>query len=272
MLGLAGSPHCIGMCGGIAGMLANTTSTPTRSHTGESGRNGYIPVAERSHQLRSSKRASRHILLILFQLGRIFSYAIIGALVGGFVGGLVTASSFAVEDSRWITLSLRMLASLVLVAIALSLVVEGGISQKLEKFGSRLWTNVQPLTKPLIPADSYTKAFLLGGLWGFIPCGLIYSALTWAALSGSAITSASLMFCFGLGTAPVLLGISSLAANQRLRLGSTRVRQLFALALVLLALAPWISGMSHQSKNERHNHSQHRSTERHYALIPLLTK
>lgn len=258
MLGLMGSPHCVGMCGGIAGLLASTTRPKASADTLASDGTGYTPVAQRHSYSGLSHTGPAvwlgYLYIGLFQLGRLCSYALLGALAGGLVGGLVSASSFVISDVRWISLGLRLLASAMLIAVALSMAGWGGISQSLEALGARLWQKIQPLTRPLLPVDSSHKALRLGALWGLLPCGLIYSALAWAALSGSAANAASLMFCFGLGTTPAILGISGLAASGQLSLNTPRWRRVFAVLLIALAIGPWLIP---SGGNQHHSHSQH---------------
>jgi sulfite exporter TauE/SafE len=85
----------------------------------------------------------------------------------------------------------------------------------LEAKGRVLWSHLSPLLKPLVPMDSLPKAFALGAMWGFLPCGMIYSLLLTALLSGSAAGGAAVMFAFGLGTLPMLFGLGMLGARLR---------------------------------------------------------
>ncbi len=59
-----------------------------------------------------------------------------------------------------------------------------------------------PLASKAIPVNSPAKALSLGVIWGWLPCGLVYSTLTWALASGSIVSGASIMLFFGLGTLP----------------------------------------------------------------------
>ena len=75
----------------------------------------------------------------------------------------------------------------------------------LEKLGMKLWRHIQPLAQRLFPIDNPPQAFLLGLLWGWLPCGLVYSVVAWSLTAGSALDGAKLMLGFGLGTLPALL-------------------------------------------------------------------
>lgn len=170
LLGLLGSSHCLGMCGGIGAALGAA----------------------------SDRRWS---LALLYHLGRIGSYA----LLGGLLGLLVQIGAGALQPALpVIGALLRTLAALLV--IAMGLYVAGwwlGVT-RLEMVGSHLWRRLQPLTRPLLPPRNAGAAIALGALWGLLPCGLIYSSLAWAAASGDALQSAARMAAFGLGTLPAM--------------------------------------------------------------------
>jgi sulfite exporter TauE/SafE len=86
---------------------------------------------------------------------------------------------------------------------------------RIEQLGKFLWKRLQPLTRRLLPMDTPSKALMLGGLWGWVPCAMVYSVLFSAMLSGSAASGASIMLAFGLGTLPMLLGMSLLGLRLR---------------------------------------------------------
>jgi len=71
--------------------------------------------------------------------------------------------------------------------------------------GQKLWQRVQPYTRRFLPVRGVAQALPLGMLWGWLPCGLVYSALTTALASGSALEGGLAMLAFGLGTLPNLL-------------------------------------------------------------------
>ncbi|EED36190.1 integral membrane protein [Luminiphilus syltensis NOR5-1B] len=193
MLGLAGAGHCLGMCGGIA-------------------------IA-----LRPSSGASR-ALPIYYHLGRLVSYSALGGLLGG--------AAAAVDLAAW-TLSLRFVAAVLLVAMGLSVLrIWSGIS-RLEQIGAIIWRWVAPATRPLIPPRYPLQSFLLGSVWGLMPCGLIYSALTWsAATAGSSINGALLMFLFGIGTLPAMLGATLAGQSIEAFFRHPRLRQFIGISLI----------------------------------------
>ncbi|MBI5786568.1 MAG: sulfite exporter TauE/SafE family protein [Rhodocyclales bacterium] len=172
LVGLLGGTHCVGMCGGIVGALA--VQTP-------GGRSGWP-------------------LHLAYNLGRILSYTAAGALVGA-IGGLGLAFGPVAKTQ----LVFYVLASLMLVALGFYLM---GFTRSLafaERMGQGIWKRILPLTRRFLPARSVAQALPLGMLWGWLPCGLVYSVLANALVTGSAMRGALAMLVFGLGTLPNLL-------------------------------------------------------------------
>lgn len=166
-----------------------------------------IPPEQRGRRLR---------LLLAYNLGRITSYACAGLLLG--LAGWAVASSPA-------ALALRVLAALLLIAMGLYLAGWWSGLTRIEALGRGLWRHIQPVASRLLPVSSLPRALLLGALWGWLPCGLVYSTLLWAASQGNAGYSAALMLAFGVGTWPVLLatGLAAERVNALLRRRSVRV-------------------------------------------------
>jgi uncharacterized protein len=79
----------------------------------------------------------------------------------------------------------------------------------LERLGGKLWIRIEPFGRRFLPVDHPLKALAAGLVWGWLPCGLVYSALAWSMTTGSAAQGALLMFFFGLGTLPMLLAIGT---------------------------------------------------------------
>ena len=179
LVGLLGGTHCVGMCGGIVGALS----------------------------MGGAPRLSLHLA---YNAGRITSYAVAGGLVGA-LGG----ASLALAGQLPLRIALYLLANLMLIALGLYLM---GLTRALafsERLGQNLWRRIQPSTRRFLPAHSITQAFPLGLLWGWLPCGLVYSALATALTAGSASKGALLMLAFGLGTLPNLLLAGFLLARLR---------------------------------------------------------
>lgn len=209
ILGLLGGGHCLGMCGGLMGALTLA-----------------IPPDQRARRLR---------LLLAYNLGRILSYAAAGLLIG--LAGWAVASSPA-------AMLLRVLAGLLLIAMGLYLAGWWSGLTRIEAVGRHLWRHLQPVASRLMPVSSLPRALLLGAVWGWLPCGLVYSTLLWAASQGSPWQSGLLMLAFGLGTWPALL-LSGLAAE---RLGHFLRRRGVRLAggLLVIAFGLWTLPGPHQ--------------------------
>ena len=165
IMGLAGSGHCLAMCGGLAGAMGYNQS-PMR--------------------------------LLIYNLGRISTYCIAGALVGSAVFAVTQISS---DLLIWV----RFAAGIMMILLALYLTRVWMLLSFLEKGGALLWRRLRPLTRLFPPNAPTPKLYFAGMLWGWLPCGLVYSALSWAALSGHYTTGALTMLAFGLGTLPSML-------------------------------------------------------------------
>ena len=198
LIGLLGGTHCIGMCGGIVSALTvQTVRLP-----GEMRRDWPLHLA--------------------YNIGRISSYTLAGAAMGaiGTVGMLF-------NDILPIQLGLYVAANLMLVALGLYLTGFTRALSGVERLGQRLWVRIQPLTRRFLPAHTVAQAFPLGLLWGFLPCGLVYSVLATALVTGAAERGAALMLAFGLGTLPnlmlaglILKRLRDVVRNQAIRTGS----------------------------------------------------
>jgi sulfite exporter TauE/SafE len=210
VLGLLGGGHCLGMCGGLMGALTMA-----------------IPLEQRGRRLQ---------LLLAYNLGRILSYGCAGLLLG--LGGWALANSPA-------AMALRIVAGLLLICMGLYLAGWWSGLTRIEALGRGLWRHIQPLAKRLLPVTSLPRALLLGALWGWLPCGLVYSTLLWAASQGSAIDSGLLMLAFGLGTLPVLIasGLAAQRLNQLLRKRSVRM----AGGVLVIVFGLWTLPGPHQA-------------------------
>ena len=209
ILGLLGGGHCLGMCGGLMGAL--TLAIPPE------------------------QRAQRFQLLLAYNLGRILSYATAGLLLG--MAGWALANSPA-------AMLLRVIAALLLIAMGLYLAGWWSGLTRIEALGRGLWRYIQPLTRRFMPVTSLPRALVLGSLWGWLPCGLVYSTLLWAASQGDALSSAALMLAFGLGTLPVLLATGMAAERLTGVLRKQGVRTAGGILVILFGL--WTLPGPHQ--------------------------
>lgn len=199
LLGLAGSGHCLGMCGGIACALG----------------------------LQQHPRPL--LALVLYHLGRITTYTLLALLFGA-------ALKHTLHMHPLLAPTLRTLAGVLLVLMALHVAqIWSGILQ-LERLGARWWQPIQHLVKPLLPARNLWQVLVLGMLWGWLPCALVYSSLAWAATQADGVQAAILMACFGLGTTPALLASGVFAAQLQQLAQRKSWRYLLAVSLLLCGL------------------------------------
>ena len=185
LVGFFGGVHCVGMCGGIVGALALGLPEPLRA-----------------------RATATWPFLIAYNLGRIGSYTLAGALVGG-LGAALAELAFLNQAQR----VLQVIAALFMLALGLYL---GGWWHglvRIERLGAVVWRRIEPLGRRFLPVRTPWQALLVGVLWGWLPCGLVYSVLIWALVVGSAERGALLLLSFGLGTLPTLLLMGVLAAQ-----------------------------------------------------------
>ncbi len=218
-LGLLGVTHCVGMCGGIISGLSLGHGA-----------------------------ASRPWRFILgYNLGRIGSYTLIGLLTAILVQNL---------PSSPLPLA-RTVAGLVLIAMGLYIAQWWRVITWLEKAGYILWRRIQPLAQRFLPIRSFLGALLVGGIWGWLPCGLVYSALVYAAASGGVWQSGATMLAFGLGTLPALLSSGLILGWLRRKMTIPWFKSLLGVAYIVFGV--WTMGLAwlhagHGAHHEGHSH------------------
>lgn len=109
------------------------------------------------------------------------------------------------------------LASLAMVVTGLYLAGVAPFVRRIEAAGYWLWRYIEPHSRALFPVKTPVRALILGSIWGWLPCGMVYGALLLAAGTGRALDGALTMTAFAIGTMPSLLGIGVLAALTRAR-------------------------------------------------------
>jgi sulfite exporter TauE/SafE len=221
--GLAGSVHCVGMCGGVVGALSTAGG-------------GRIQVTR-------GAQAIAPLRILAYNAGRIGSYMLAGAIAGGLAQGaaLLVRVSAIQTAAYWLANGMLLLLGLYLMDAWRGLA-------RVEAGGALIWRRVQPLIRGFMPMNTLPKAFALGALWGWIPCGMVYSVLLTAMLSGSAVHGALVMMAFGLGTLPMLLALGVAGARVRAALQRRGVRMAagaLVLGFGLLGLARAAGGTSH---------------------------
>lgn len=202
LVGLLGGAHCVGMCGGIvaAMSLQGGVRQPFGMHLG-------------------------------YNLGRILSYTLAGALAG-----LIGSAAFLSDRLLPLQQGLYVLAQVVLILLGLYLAGLNRAVLVLERAGGALWARLQPHLGRMLPIRSPVQAVLAGGLWGWLPCGLVYSVLVSALASGSWLEGAALMFAFALGTLPNLLAMGWAADRLRAIAADQRLRRMAGLAVALFGV------------------------------------
>ncbi|EIJ41519.1 hypothetical protein BegalDRAFT_0604 [Beggiatoa alba B18LD] len=181
LTGLLGSIHCVGMCGGIVGAL--TMGLPATTH-------------------QSPMRLMPYLLT--YNLGRLGSYAFAGG-IAGFLGGQFT------EQLPQPHLVGMVISGIFMILLGLYLGGWWQVLTKFEKLGATLWRKIQPISRYFLPVKNPVQALGLGIIWGWLPCGLVYTALMLALATGNAIDGSLLMLFFGLGTLPMLLTMGATA-------------------------------------------------------------
>jgi uncharacterized protein len=233
-LGLFSTVHCVGMCGGI--LSAMMLSSP------ETKQQNKVYVFNRS---------------LAYNLGRISSYAIAG-LVSGSIG-LKFAGLFQSINAHII---LQSIAALVLISLALNILGLLPFKKFTESIGMSVWKHIQPLGKYLYPINSFWRALLFGMLWGWLPCGLVYSALLLSLSTGSAYNGMLTMLFFGLGTLPGMLTagyfsnyLNNIKENSHIRITTAILMILIAISLPVSTL--YFSKHHNNSSSETTLHQDH---------------
>ncbi|MFP5074982.1 sulfite exporter TauE/SafE family protein [Neisseria sp. WLZKY-1] len=204
LLGFFGGGHCLAMCGGLSSAFA----------------------------LQLPPHINRLWLIVLMNLGRLSSYTAIGLIVGA-----LGQFGISLDQTRGVQTALFFAANILLLLLGLYLAGLSDLVRHIEGAGKPIWKRLNPLLNRLLPIKSVPACFAVGLLWGWLPCGLVYSASLYALGSGSALHGGLLMLCFALGTLPNLLAFGWFAGQLKTLLQNRRVR-LFA-GLSVCAWALW---------------------------------
>ena len=224
--GLLGGVHCVGMCGGIVGALSFGVD-----------------------QQANNKR--RVLTQILYNLGRITSYSIAG-LIFGWIGAL-TIKGLA---SHTIRQYLQTFSGIFLILLGFYMANWWRILVRLEQAGGIIWRRIEPFARKLIPIKNARHAFLVGTVWGWLPCGLVYTMLTLSLTSAHPVSGALVMLSFGLGTFPALLAFGLVAVHLRNFLANPIVRSVAGLMVIgfgmYLLWSVWGVSMDHHAHHHHH--------------------
>ena len=266
LTGLASSLHCLGMCGGAISAMMLTT-IPQRPSTPLA----VFPLAALLKTVRKASPVSLLVfpaspissvalndnsarsttvqylpLVLAFNAGRMFSYGIAGAIVGALGSGM---GAWLMRDAMPLRLTLFVMANMVMLLAGFYIAGWTRGLAPLERAGAHLWRRIAPLTKRLLPIENVGQAALLGALWGWIPCGLVYAMLVVALTSGNAVSGAAIMFAFGLGTLPAMTVAGMLSAQMKSWLRDRRLRIIAGMVVIVIALlglnrAPVLAGLA----------------------------
>lgn len=227
-LGLLGAGHCFGMCGGVVAALS------------------FAVPKENSMPLWR--------LHLGYNLGRVTSYGLIGGAAAA-LSGQLPALGLPVA---------RTLAGLLLIAMGLHMAGWWRGILWLERGGRHVWRWLKPVGDRFMPLRSFPRAFGIGLIWGWLPCGLVYAALGYAAVQGNFSKGALVMLAFGLGTMPALLAGGFLANTLKALFLNRQVRHVLAAGYLIFGawvlVAAWYHGShSHTSDaaDPAHHHHHH---------------
>ena len=208
VVGLLGGAHCVGMCGGIVSAL--TFGLP---------------------QEQRGRLTAMMPFQLAYNLGRISSYVVAGGIMGAL--GMLIAELMPVYYAQQLLLAV---AGIFMILLGLYLGGWWMVLSRLERAGGALWRRIEPISRRLLPVRTPAQALVVGMIWGWIPCGLVYSMLVNAVAAGGALQGAALMFAFALGTLPTLLSMGVLAGAAAHLAGSSVARQVAGGLVILFGL------------------------------------
>lgn len=238
-VGLLGSGHCFGMCGGIAAGL------------------GSLPDYDKKQETPKPRATSA----FLFNIGRVLSYACLG-LVSAW---LLAKLGHALNVPKW-SMILRFLTAVMIFLIGLQFLLNWQTLAVIERAGAKVWKLILPVAIRASSLPGGSGRLLLGLCWGLLPCGLVYSVLLTASAAGSPISGAAVMVAFGLGTLPSMLGMSLAAPTLAALLSDKWTRKLMGAALIFLAVLSVSLMIVRMQGDGMHQHAFFDNTFQHHAL------
>jgi len=225
IVGLFSTLHCLGMCGGIIGALSLS-----------------LPAEVRDNRLKLLPYVAA------YNVGRLGSYALAGAIAGGLGETIITGIS-------------PVNGHLILLGIAFATMTGIGLYlagwfprfSRIEKLGRPIWAWLEPLGRRLLPVKSPIQAVIFGSIWGWLPCGLVYSVLLWSTSSGGSFHGAIFMLAFGLGTLPAVI-TAGIVSGWMVRLGQRPyLKVAVGLSIVVVAFVSLAINL-YQSDTASHQH------------------
>lgn len=237
LLGFWGSLHCVGMCGGIVGVL--------------------------NQSIVNKDQLSRKRKLFIWSAyhgGRIISYSIAGGLAA-----LLGSSLFSIINPDYAHKIGMILSGLFMIAFGLYLSGWWMGLMILEKKGDFIWQRLKPFSKKFLPVEHVYQAFVLGGLWGWLPCGLVYASLVWMFTVPSVTDGIIYMAAFGVGTLPMLILMSTAAAKISKIVKKSWVRKTAGVCIIIFGVLTVLGLLNIHAGHENHTghdmHSEHQKKD-----------
>lgn len=243
--GFLGSLHCVGMCGAIACSRILFVGPKKR-------------IDVNKEILQDAK--ANPFYSLLFNVSRILTYAVLGGILALIGQQIVLTARLEVLSKIF-----RVGSSVLIALIGLRFLVNLHWVDKIEKVGLSIWSklklwrlNTSARQNPDITRHaSIHRVIMLGMLWGLIPCALVYTMLLTATVSGNMLTGAAVMFAFGLGTLPAMQGMSMFGDSIKLFARKGWLRQVFGVALILIAIYVFIFNVSMDHSGMDHSNMDH---------------
>lgn len=234
LMGFLGSPHCMGMCGGI--------------------------VAAFGISIKDSSPQKRALLIGTYHAGRIISYMLLGVIATLF--GEHILAPFLMGNALP-----RIILGLAIVFAAL-LMLGVPFLNHLEKVGLGLWNVLAPIRQKVLPMNSIPKALAAGLLWGLLPCGLVYGALV-MAVSVSATSQINglgvlFMLAFGIGTLPMLVLSGAALSWLQAKVKAFNLRKFSGAIMLVSGFFVMLSQPVMQYMHGGHHHHGHGHHEQHH--------
>lgn len=240
LAGLAGSGHCLAMCGGVAGALAMRSNATGASHR------------------------SRLALAVAYNVARIASYTLAGA-----IAGLLGDALLRTVDVAPLSIALRVLAGGIMIAAAGRLMFGWRLLDPLEAAGSRMWRRILPRVGAGAQRAGIGGAVSLGLAWGCLPCGLSYSMLLLAATTANVLAGALVMAAFGFGTLPAML-TATVAFERAARALTAKATLRGTAGTLLLAFGAWTAGSAVYHGIAHADHAGHGEHAGHSMASPAM--
>lgn len=215
LAGFLGSAHCLGMCAGISGLFAVNANVATLRQQ--------LPMA------------------VVYNFGRVLTYVLLGVIVSSFGAALIGSKPALARPILLVT-------GAIIILIGLQVAFNWRLLSPIERMGGVLWQKIAPIANHLVPVTNLPRALGLGLLWGWLPCGLVYSVLLIAATSSTPVGGAATMLAFGIGTMPAMVmtgvGAAKLSAITRrrgTRLGLGLLIVLLGVLTITMPVTAWLS-------------------------------